>query len=110
MADEGGLERRIRERAYRLWEAEGRPEGRDLAHWEEARMLIAVEDGHRSTLRPVREPPAEPIEAVQNQGEFPTLTDQGEQQQVPRRPGQERNQERKWSAYGRRIGTMLSRR
>jgi hypothetical protein len=30
-------------------------------------------------LRPVETPQFEPIEAVVNQGEFPTLTDQGEQ-------------------------------
>ena len=27
----------IRERAYRIWIAEGRPHGRDLAHWQRAR-------------------------------------------------------------------------
>lgn len=29
-------ERRIREKAYRLWEEAGRPEGRALEHWAEA--------------------------------------------------------------------------
>ncbi len=29
-------EDRIRERAYRLWIEEGRPDGRDLAHWQRA--------------------------------------------------------------------------
>lgn len=32
--------------------------------------------------------PIEPVLAVVNEGEFPTLTDQGEGQQVPHRPGQ----------------------
>ncbi len=27
----------IRKRAYALWEDEGRPTGRDFAHWEQAR-------------------------------------------------------------------------
>lgn len=27
-------QQRIRERAYALWEADGRPEGRDLEFWE----------------------------------------------------------------------------
>ena len=27
----------IRERAYHLWEAEGRPHGREAEHWERAR-------------------------------------------------------------------------
>lgn len=29
-------ERRIRERAYGIWIEEGRPHGRDLAHWRRA--------------------------------------------------------------------------
>lgn len=35
---------RIRERALALWEREGRPEGRHLAHWEQAAREIAEED------------------------------------------------------------------
>lgn len=27
---------RIRERAYQIWEAEGRPEGREAEHWKQA--------------------------------------------------------------------------
>lgn len=27
----------LRQRAYEIWEAEGRPVGRELEHWEEAR-------------------------------------------------------------------------
>jgi hypothetical protein len=38
-------ERRIRERAYRLWEEEGRPGGRAEAHWREAQRQIAAEEG-----------------------------------------------------------------
>lgn len=37
-------EHRIRERAHALWEAEGRPEGKREAHWEQARREIAAED------------------------------------------------------------------
>jgi hypothetical protein len=32
------LELRIRERAYEIWENEGRPEGREDEHWQQARM------------------------------------------------------------------------
>lgn len=32
---------RIRARAYAIWEREGRPHGRDEAHWEQARREIA---------------------------------------------------------------------
>jgi hypothetical protein len=38
-------ERRIRERAYFIWEHEGRPEGRHLEHWRRARVHIEEEDG-----------------------------------------------------------------
>jgi Protein of unknown function (DUF2934) len=30
-------EQTVRERAYGIWEAEGRPEGRDAEHWQMAR-------------------------------------------------------------------------
>ena len=35
-------EQAIRERAYALWEQDGRPEGRSLAHWSRAEAEIAV--------------------------------------------------------------------
>ena len=31
-------EQSIRERAYEIWENEGRPQGRGAEHWEQARM------------------------------------------------------------------------
>ncbi|MBN8905656.1 MAG: DUF2934 domain-containing protein [Alphaproteobacteria bacterium] len=37
-------EQRIRERAYSLWEEEGRPDGRGEEFWERARGLIDTED------------------------------------------------------------------
>jgi hypothetical protein len=36
-------EHRIRERAYGIWIEEGRPEGRDLAHWRLARQELQHE-------------------------------------------------------------------
>ena len=41
---ERALEQRIRERAYKIWEDEGRPEGRQEAHWELAKLAIAEQD------------------------------------------------------------------
>jgi hypothetical protein len=38
------IEQRIRERAYQIWEHEGRPDGRAEHHWEQACALIARED------------------------------------------------------------------
>ena len=37
------LEHQIRERAYLLWEAEGRPEGRDLEFWARAETEISAQ-------------------------------------------------------------------
>jgi hypothetical protein len=99
MADDGAgqdseREDRIRERAYRLWQEEGRPEGRAEAHWDKASELVAIEENYKSTLKPnpteqyENSPtgePVEPLEAVRNLGEFPTLTDQGEEPVFPDR-------------------------
>jgi Protein of unknown function (DUF2934) len=75
---EKDIETRIRERAHRIWEEEGRPENKDAAHWELAKIAVALEDAKGEMLKPVTLEQPEPIEAVLNQGEFPTLTDQGE--------------------------------
>ena len=36
-------EHAIRERAYTIWEQDGRPEGRSLAHWSQAEAEIGTE-------------------------------------------------------------------
>ena len=36
----GDIERMIRERAFEIWENEGRPQGRTCEHWEQARVEI----------------------------------------------------------------------
>lgn len=38
-------EERVRQRAYELWEQEGKPEGRENAHWEQACREIESEGG-----------------------------------------------------------------
>lgn len=104
-------ERRVSERARRLWEEAGRPASGPQDYVGRARELIAIEEHQKDTLKPVgaqaREavediplasddvlgPEGEPIEptlAVENEGEFPTLTDQGEGDQVPHRQGGKR--------------------
>jgi hypothetical protein len=58
-----------------------------------ATELVAIEDNYALTLRPVDAStpststgePIEPLEAVENAGEFPTLTDQGEESAYPRK-------------------------
>jgi len=42
-------------------------------------MIISVEESLPTMLKPVVGPQPEPKEAFENQAEFPTLTDQGEQ-------------------------------
>lgn len=38
------LEQRIRDRAHQIWEDEGRPEGAQDRHWEQARLEVEAED------------------------------------------------------------------
>jgi hypothetical protein len=89
-------ERRVRERAYYLWEADGKPHGQDVEYWERARELVGMEESAGSGLLP--NPESMPLRVVNieeadiqaNLGEFPGLmTDQGEDQPTPtpkRRP------------------------
>ena len=37
-------EERVKARAHEIWEREGRPHGRHLAHWQQAEAEIAGED------------------------------------------------------------------
>ncbi|MBA4226156.1 MAG: hypothetical protein C0456_05925 [Hyphomonas sp.] len=80
---------RIHERAQHLWEEAGRPAAGAEAFEEEAAQLLAIEQAPRAGTIPLsaslNEPEAEPIEALENQGEFPTLTDQGEDSSGPQR-------------------------
>ena len=41
----GDLYERIRQRAYELWESEGRPQGRDREHWERAERELSAGAG-----------------------------------------------------------------
>lgn len=74
-------EERIRRKAHELWEAEGRPHGRDQEHWDQAKEIIALQDSLSSTLLPRNtgaDEPIEPRQAVENLADLPNLTDQGE--------------------------------
>ena len=100
---------RVKAWAKRLWEEAGRPAGGMEDYLDRASELVAIEENSDLTRRPLRGDevgrpeedavissdhsgptgePVEPIEAVANTGEFPTLTDQGEGEQVPRWPTQ----------------------
>jgi Protein of unknown function (DUF2934) len=78
-------EQRVRERAYHLWEADGKPHGRDVEYWERARELIGKEesaDGDpdpKSTPVARRETKVEEPAPQENTDESPDpLPDQGE--------------------------------
>lgn len=40
---DGNSSDEIRERAYRIWDAEGRPEGKEKEHWERAERELSSE-------------------------------------------------------------------
>jgi DUF2934 family protein len=83
----------IRKHAYQLWVEAGCPEGRDEEFWEKGRELAAIEDNQHLAVKPNPvvdrrrdgpwNEPIEPIEAIQNQGDFPGMADQGEEQPRP---------------------------
>lgn len=86
-------EERIRRKAHEIWEREGRPDGRSAEHWDMASELVAQEESYPGTLRrnpshgpddeAQRDQPVEPLLAVENLGDVPGLTDQGEERQYP---------------------------
>jgi hypothetical protein len=92
LSDNPGREQRVRERAYQLWEADGKPHGRDVEYWERARELIAGEDSAASGPLPHprtspgsrRETGVESAKSHQNRGEVPNRpADQGEVKPTP---------------------------
>ena len=85
-------EQRVRERAYHLWESEGKPHGRDVEYWERARELVGMEESAGSGLLPnpqnqpdsPRETGIEEADIQENLGEFPDrFADQGEVKTTP---------------------------
>lgn len=51
-------EERVRQLAYSIWEAEGRPEGQQQHHWDRALKIVAAEQaaGNEAELEEVGEP------------------------------------------------------
>jgi hypothetical protein len=90
---EDDFEKRVRARAYKMWQDEGCPEGRADAHWDQARELVAIEDNTDLTLKPIPRPgelgpygePVEPLVPAQSSGDTPTMVDQGEEETIPHR-------------------------
>lgn len=83
-------EQRVADKARVMWEQAGRPEGGSERYQDAARELLAISENPEATTRSpdsTEGAGVEPLIAVENQGEFPTLTDQGEEQSYPRRRG-----------------------
>lgn len=81
-------EQRVTDKAAALWEQADRPEGGPERFRDAARELLAIAENPDATTRSPDSTAGagvEPLLAVENQGEFPTLTDQGEEQAYPRR-------------------------
>ena len=107
-------EERIRVRAYHLWEADGRPHGRETEFWERARELVGMEDSAGAGLLPNPEthpntltgyPPGVEEAAIQeNYAEAPDrFADQGEWQQTPE-PRDSKRGRRKIAEKAKRTG------
>ncbi|HKM99822.1 MAG TPA: DUF2934 domain-containing protein [Candidatus Binataceae bacterium] len=45
-------EQKVRECAYRIWEREGRPQGREAEHWEKALRELAMEGASARRPKP----------------------------------------------------------
>ncbi len=94
LEDDSERDHRIRERAYHLWNDEGRPHGRHDEYWERARELVAMRDSagagqlvnpEAAGLDPSRSEPVEEAFLQENLGEFPDrLADQGEVDPTPK--------------------------
>ncbi len=71
---------RIARKAHEIWESEGHPHGRDQAHWDQAKEIVALHDSMGDTLLP-RDTgafePEEPTQSADVQGDMPGITDQG---------------------------------
>ncbi|WP_342236511.1 DUF2934 domain-containing protein [Inquilinus sp. OTU3971] len=81
----------------RIWLEEGCPSGREEAHWDMVRELVAIEDAQRDATRPqpgrdrgeeaIHSEPVEPIGAAESLGDLPGRTDQAERPDYPQRKG-----------------------
>ena len=86
-------ERRIKARARRMWREAGSPKGREDEYMERARELQAITDHPGAGLLPNpmvahphpegSEEPVEEAELLENLGEFPGRSDQGDRLTAP---------------------------
>lgn len=58
----------IAQKAYEIWEAEGRPEGRDVAHWHQAERDIS-----EPVIEPIPDTPTPSADEVQSAATAPEV-------------------------------------
>ena len=66
---------RIRERAYHLWEADGRPHGREREFWERAEEIVGMEENPTAGGRP---------NPMMRPESMPGVTDEGDRRATPK--------------------------
>ena len=66
-------EEKIRERAHRMWEEEGRPEGRAADHWQRAAREVEGRSQDRSSARAKVESAAPSQPGLPDIGDSPSL-------------------------------------
>jgi hypothetical protein len=86
-------DRQVRTRAKRMWQEAGSPKGREDEYIERARELQAITDHPGAGLLPNpmvahpdpggSEEPVEEAELLENLGEFPGRSDQGDRMLAP---------------------------
>jgi hypothetical protein len=62
------IDERIRECAYHIWEASGRPAGRDEEFWHRAREVVTAGDGHRPDAKRRQSRQAQPARQARRSG------------------------------------------
>jgi hypothetical protein len=83
----GDRERRVRERAYAIWEREGRPRDREQQNWQEAEQEVAAEEAPRQASSATVDE-ARPAEAAKAETEISKgALKQAERPRVSRPPG-----------------------
>lgn len=102
-------EARIAARADHLWKDAGQPEGGSARFMDQAKMLVSIEENPTAgQLDPeeAAEMRVEEASLMRNLGEFPTLTDQGEEVTYPE-PDEDATGPEAGVGQGRTIGRSM---
>ncbi len=84
--DFDAFDKRIEAKARQMWEAAGRPEGGFAPYLDDAKGLLEISENPeagRISIEESAKPVINTLVDVENQGEFPGLSDQGDKQLFP---------------------------